>query len=535
MFGNSKRKFLEKFKASWGNPKTDAFNFDAIEQYFRKKDNSAALQVLSNQTINDLDFYGLFAFTDRTHSRIGQQYLFNKLLTVKNVPYFIEQEKLIEHFTKNEQDRLDTQFILNKLNDDESYNVCNLFLEDFVEPPKYFPIIKVLSLVSFLTFIAIIFLPKIGIFVIGLFAINLFLHYLNKKHIEMYSDSIPRLSLLSRCIRELIKINMPLDSDKALVSSLGSIEKLNGKMSIFTIESKQTADPMAGMFYMLVEYIKILFLLEPIIVFSALKHLRLKRKDIQNLYEFFGKIDSANSIASLRCGLSHYCIPKIFMERKGIGFDDLYHPLIQNCVTNSMDTKGKSILLSGSNMSGKTTFIRSLSISTLFAQTINTCFASNFQLSPMKIYSAIRISDDVLSGKSYYFEEVLAINEMVKESQLGSRTLFLLDEIFKGTNTIERIAAGKAVLSYISKNGNTVFVSTHDIELTGLLNNTYDLYHFTELVVDGKVHFDYKLKSGELKTRNAIRILEINGYPEEIIEEAKEISNLIIGLNSQNG
>jgi DNA mismatch repair ATPase MutS len=284
---------------------------------------------------------------------------------------------------------------------------------------------------------------------------------------------------------------------------------------------------------MLVEYIKIQFLLEPIIVFSALEHLKEKRKNIQHLYEFFGKIDNAVSIASLRHGLSNHCIPEITLEHTGIGFNDLYHPLVQDCVPNSMDTKGRSILLTGSNMSGKTTFIRSLSISALYAQTINTCFSASFQLSPMKILSTIRISDDVLSGKSYYFEEVLSINEMVKKSQSGSKTLFFLDEIFKGTNTIERIAAGKAVLSYICKNGNTVFVSTHDIELTGLLNYEYDLYHFTEMVVDGAVHFDYKLKCGGLRTRNAIRILEINGYPKEIIEEAKEISNQIIGCDSK--
>jgi DNA mismatch repair ATPase MutS len=100
----------------------------------------------------------------------------------------------------------------------------------------------------------------------------------------------------------------------------------------------------------------------------------------------------------------------------------------------------------------------------------------------MKIFSAIRISDDVLSGKSYYFEEVLTINKMVIESQSKVKILFLLDEIFKGTNTIERIAAGKAVLSYLCKTENIVFVSTHDIELTGLLKEEYELFHFTEVI-----------------------------------------------------
>ena len=122
---------------------------------------------------------------------------------------------------------------------------------------------------------------------------------------------------------------------------------------------------------------------------------------------------------------------------------------------------------------------------------------------------------------------------MIKESQSGIKTLFLLDELFKGTNTIERIAAGKAVLSYLCKNGNIVFVSTHDIELTGLLGRDYELFHFTEIVVDGAVHFDYTLKNGELKTRNAIKILEINGYPEDLVKEAREISNQIVGYNTR--
>ena len=102
--------------------------------------------------------------------------------------------------------------------------------------------------------------------------------------------------------------------------------------------------------------------------------------------------------------------------------------------------------------------------------------------------------------------------------------LFLLDEIFKGTNTAERIAAGKAVLSYLAKtSNNTVFVSTHDIELADLLYGEYDLYHFTETVHEKQIHFDYQLKAGKLYTKNAIRILEINDYPTEVIEEARAI------------
>ena len=142
----------------------------------------------------------------------------------------------------------------------------------------------------------------------------------------------------------------------------------------------------------------------------------------------------------------------------------------------------------------------------------------------LRVYSAIRISDDLMNDKSYYFEEVLTIKEMIDKSGNGNPNLFLLDEIFKGTNTVERISAGKAVLSSLAKDDNIVFVSTHDIELTDLLKDEYDLYHFSEIVNNKTVDFDYKLKEGKLKNRNAIRILQINGYPENIIKEAIEIS-----------
>jgi DNA mismatch repair ATPase MutS len=132
-----------------------------------------------------------------------------------------------------------------------------------------------------------------------------------------------------------------------------------------------------------------------------------------------------------------------------------------------------------------------------------------------------------MNDKSYYFEEVLTIKEMIKQSSNGCANLFLLDEIFKGTNTIERIAAGKAVLSSLNLNDNIVFVSTHDIELTDLLKNEYELYHFSESINNQSVDFDYKLKNGKLKNRNAIRILQINDYPEDIISEAYTICKVL--------
>jgi DNA mismatch repair ATPase MutS len=145
----------------------------------------------------------------------------------------------------------------------------------------------------------------------------------------------------------------------------------------------------------------------------------------------------------------------------------------------------------------------------------------------LRVFSAIRISDDLLNDKSYYFEEVLTIKEMIIEGEKNEKNIFLLDELFKGTNTVERISAGKAVLSALTKNNNIVVVSTHDIELTDFLAEAYELYHFSEIINKNKIDFDYKLKGGRLQNRNAIRILDINDYPKEIVNEAMAISRVL--------
>lgn len=117
---------------------------------------------------------------------------------------------------------------------------------------------------------------------------------------------------------------------------------------------------------------------------------------------------------------------------------------------------------------------------------------------------------------------MLTIKELIEASYDTNPCLFVLDEIFKGTNTIERISSGKAILSFLKKENHIVIVSTHDIELTDLLEKeNFELHHFSENIENDKLYFDHKLKSGKLKTRNAIKILELYNYPSKIITDAK--------------
>jgi DNA mismatch repair ATPase MutS len=353
--------------------------------------------------------------------------------------------------------------------------------------------------------------------------INLGIHYWNKQNLHEYLGTIPQLLLLTRVTKKLLKCKILKEINKDVPGSISSIEKIRSHMSFFKLEVQVQTD-VGTAFLTFLELFKALFLLEPLLLFGVLKQLDTKRREIENVFSFVGYVDSLVSISSLRHGLKSFCLPQIENNHKIIDATEIYHPLIINCVSNSIQVDGNSILLTGSNMSGKTSFIRTIGLNIITGLTINTCFAKQFCFPRLKIFSAIRLSDNLMNDKSYYFEEVLTIKEMIEKSQTKESNLFLLDEIFKGTNTIERISAGRAVLSYLNNKSNIVFVSTHDIELAELLKDTYNLYHFSEQVEDKTVDFDFKLKEGKLKNRNAIKILEINDYPEQIITEAIELS-----------
>ncbi len=524
MFQNSRKKKKEEFANSFGKGKTDSFNFELIEKYFRKKDKTDSFQCLSDKTCNDLDFQELFMFADRTVSKVGQQYFYNKLRTIPlNVGKINEQEKLIEKISTDSVFRLKLYFLLDKLASDNVYFITSLFQDEHLKEPNWFFIIRLLSFTSILSVIMLPFIPQAIFILLPVIILNIGVHYWNKKNLNEYIGSVPQLLKLNEVAKDLIKYDIFNTIESELSESIKTIDKVRNRLQFFKLEAKFESDMLIA-FWASVELIKSLFLIEPLLLFGALKLLDTRRKEIENVFSFVGYIDSLISIASLRHGLDVYCVPKLESQAKVLETTDIYHPMIINCIPNSLKVNGKSILITGSNMSGKTSFIRTIAINVITGLTINTCFAKQFSLSRFRIHSAIRLSDDLMNDKSYYFEEVLTIKEMIVNSQKAESNLFLLDEIFKGTNTIERISAGKAVLSYLDNDQNLVFVSTHDIELTELLKDTYELYHFSEQVDNKTVDFDFKLKEGKLKNRNAIKILEINDYPKEIVNEAIELA-----------
>ncbi len=515
-------KKIELLTKKWGIQKeNEYFNFETIEQYFVntiKKEQ--AYHIISDQTNNDLDLNEIFMFIDRTTSKIGQQYLYYKIRAINNQEELYQFDKLVNLFKNNDKLRINCQVELLKLNTDSSYDLEKLINEVVITKPNFHKLLLPLSLFSIISIIVGFFYPIVFLLLMPLFIINAILHYKTKSYIKYYLSAVSQLNRTLKVSKKIISNNKIKEYFTDL-TFIKKISEISFKTSFISFE-KQLDNEFAALFWLIIELIKIQFNIESIIFYNFIDDIIKKNESIDKMYSFIGEIDSAISVASVSFENNKICKPK-FVDTKEIIIKDMIHPLINDCVPNDIKLQNKSLLLTGSNMSGKTTFIRMVAINSILSQTLNIAFASEFSIPYYKVYSSIRIEDDLLEDTSYYLKEVLTIRDFIEISKAKHPSLFILDEIFKGTNTIERISGGKAILSFLNKENNFVLVSTHDIELTELLvNNGYELFHFSEKIEKDKLLFDHKLKKGKLKTRNAIKILELYGYPKEIISDARK-------------
>lgn len=166
--------------------------------------------------------------------------------------------------------------------------------------------------------------------------------------------------------------------------------------------------------------------------------------------------------------------------------------------------------------------MKAVAINIILAQTINTVTADKFSYQPGLVYTSMANADDVLSGDSYFMAELKSIRRLFDIKTMSPVYCFI-DEIFKGTNTTERIAASESVLSYLNAQPKyKIVAATHDIELSELLQPDYRNYHFNESIEHNEIYFDYKIKSGKANTRNAIELLRITHFPDKIYKRAKQ-------------
>ncbi|WP_199118123.1 hypothetical protein [Pedobacter sp. ASV28] len=513
----------------WGKPTIEDRNFKLISQYHECIHQHTG-EMLTDEIAQDIDLEKLFAYIDRTNSKPGQQYLYQHLRKgQKNLELLHELDGLTEQFQSDDDLRIKCEAELIKLSHRNAYYIHELFTSVYhALYQSWLAIyIKAAGILWLLSLVFTITERNQYLFLItlGLTFFNFYIHYTNKKKIARYVHSLPQLYLLMGVAQ---KCSLLIKNADTIAKSLKELKPLRKTLSFINFQDDATKNDSTDISSGIFELIKTLLLIEPLMFLVSINNINQQKANIKLLFDYITKIDTAISIQSLRVGLPYYSKPNFTANTDKLQLVDLYHPLIENCIPNSIIASlSQGNLITGSNMSGKTTFIRAIVINAILSQTLFTSCTKNSMAPFMSIFTSIRINDNIEEHKSYFQAEALSILNILEKSAQQTNSLVIIDEIFRGTNTIERISAAKAILSYLTCHKNFVFVSTHDLELAELLGPEYLTYSFEERAADTRLIFDYKIKAGLLKNKNGIAILTALGYPETIIENANTISNVL--------
>lgn len=509
-----KRRFLAQARARWGLP-GDKDGWGARNYFGLIRDDAPGHHV-DDKSWADLELPALFARMDSTSTPLGNQYLYAMLRTyVEDEAALIGRHSVFQRLRNDTALRESILWALAPLADDV-YNDVAEFL--FGEPPQRFrypwlPLAwSALSLAAVLAAILSL-VPAWApvVFVV----INAFITFFSYGNLRRDAERC------KRCLGMLLLVDRFSEIKIGSVEfpSLGELRKQAPERARVRRKLRLMARLQNEYFQWVAIWLNLAFLFE-LVVYSREQIVFVEVLPVfQSTWRLLGSIDAAVALASFLEAHPVHCLPRI-TSRAVIDIQNGYHPLIERPVENSLLLDGRSALVTGSNMAGKTTFIKMVAINIVLGRTLGFCLASRATLPPSSVMASIRNDHAVESGSSHYFAEIETLKGFLRGAGKHGCHVFLVDEIFNGTNTAERIAIARAVLEQLSAHAQ-VLVTTHDVELQHDLARSFDLYHFGENP-EIERFFDYALMHGAATERNAIRLLGRVGFPAEVVARALE-------------
>ena len=519
----NKIKVYALLKAQWGLKENKDRNFENISSlyklYFENKQENNQF-CLDDQTWSDLNMNEIYSLIDSCKSTPGEHVLYKLLRTTElSTESLSNRNALITFFEKNLDTAIAIQYHLKNIGFQKLNSIVKFLWEDINISTAIKPFLDLMAILALGSIASIFFINiKISVLVmLIILIINTLMHIFVKTQIKNEISSITYLSKIINSSKNIIKI-MESSSEAVICDYNNTLKELTDAAS--SIKRKLPNLSGSEAFDMSFDLINILFLIEERSFYSVIKDVKKIQTKLQQLYLYIGELDALICAASFRSSLKVYSIPEFNNEYKGLTLSDAVHPLVDNAVPNSITINGGGILITGSNMSGKSTFLKTLGVNSVLAQTLSTTLCSRYEAAFFKIVTSISPSDNIIKGKSYYFGEAEAILRIINEADNEVPVFCIIDEIFRGTNPLERISSAIEILNHLSSKNALAAVATHDIEITEYVNSDYKCYHFEEDANSNGLIFDYKIKNGVSTSTNAIKVLKILGYPENIIEGA---------------
>jgi hypothetical protein len=468
-------------------------------------------------TWNDLDMDAIFRYLNRMQSGVGEEALYRMLHAIDASDDDLKRrDRWMNALRDDEENRIALQKQLRKLGREHDHGAFLYLKTPLKSKPKHACAYYTLAAVPLL-FLALGFVnPFWFLGILFSFALNAAVYYRTKKIWIRELAAVRHLGAVLRVGRRMGRVPA-----RGMEDGFAELNAVSAKLKAFGRWNSVFNMQRVNEFDFITDYLRIAFQLDMLALCRLSEFIKKHSADSLRVYQLVGELDACVAVASLRMTLPHCAVPAFWNEKR-VEIHGAAHPLLKNPVANDMDWK-ENVLVTGSNASGKSTFVKAVAVNGILAQSIHTCWAKSLKMPRAQVLSSMAIRDNVQGGESYFIVEIKSLKRILAALRGDVPTLCFIDEILRGTNTVERIAASKALLAYIAKQNALCIAATHDIELTKLLPQ-YRQVHFREEITPQGMVFPYRLMEGVSDTRNAIRLLEQMGFPEEVIHEADEMA-----------
>ncbi len=527
------KRFIRRLKNTFGTVERKEYDpekYTSYRGYFLKHLDDEGF-IVDDITWNDAEGETLFNSLNKSYSSCGEEYFYYSLRHIDNSISPEERERYIsqtDSLIADEDTRIKLQLKFATLGKTGKHSVFEYI--------HLLSNVKRIPLVLFYVIWAVYLLVAASYFINVTLGVCLtifwmiacvFIYFSHKKKVEEYVTSFEYIVRTLIICEKIIGMKVPF-YDKECEELAKQRKILKGVKTSYLSFIKQSnrsgiADMMSGFAAILNTFL----LIDLFFFHKMLKYVCEKEDAYDRIFSVMGKMESQISVANLKAAYEDVCVPK-FCEENIIKGRDMIHPLVYECVANSFENK-KGMLITGSNASGKSTFLRSVLVNAILSETVYVACAKEFAMKPSFLYSSMSLKDSLGSGESYYMAEINSIKRILDAKDNGENILCFLDEVLRGTNTVERVAAAAKILQFLNGDNIITLAATHDIELTHLLEKDYDNYFFREEIQKDEndkedIYFSYKINEGRSDTRNALLLLKIKGYPEEIYSKAESLS-----------
>ncbi len=467
---------------------------------------------------NDIDLFGIgsfFQYLNRTSTIKGKTELAN-LLTENKIEDIADKQEAIQELSAKVKWRQHFSALANLVTvKSKTSFITEWFLNYTSVFPKFLSTFQIIFSIISLIIISLVFLGFVPFnYMLGWFFFGLAItgKYLKKTN-NLYAETDSIRDTFKQYHQLLYEIEIEKFTSKNLLQNQIIIQSENKKASLVFKEFSKILDAFDQRNNIFISVLgNGLFLSE---IYNARKvenWISNYSHTVEKWFEVVAYFDAQNSLANFKFNHQKFIFPEITKEKEVIKAFKLGHPLLKinkRIDNNFIIDDEQFFIVTGANMAGKSTFLRTVSLSIVMANCGLPVCAENFQYSPIKLITSMRTTDSLTEDESYFYSELKRLKFIVDEIK-DKDYFIILDEILKGTNSKDKAIGSKKFVEKLTKSKSTGIIATHDVSLCDLENEFADIknYYFDAEIINNELYFDYTLKNGVCKNMNASFLLK---------------------------